>query len=65
MPIDDDPFDNHKDSFKSYNFDKSGAEINSKKNQKLASPSSSSEDFGGYKPSLLKDKVIIPSQDDH
>ena len=60
MPIDEDPFDNNKDSFKSYNFDKSG---NSKKNHNLASPSSTSEDFGGYKPSLLKDKV--PPRDEN
>ena len=62
MPIDEDPFDKHKDSFKSYNFDKSGADINSKNNNKLDSPSSS-EDFGGYKPSLLRDKVA--PKDDH
>ena len=33
MPIYEDPFDNNKDSFKSYNFDKSG---NSKKNHNLS-----------------------------
>lgn len=40
MPIDDDPFadtnkDNLKESFKSYNFDKSGADLNTKKEGKL------------------------------